>query len=103
MNILTNIFKGIFIGSGAILPGISSGVLCVIFGLYEKLLNSVLDFFKSPKENFKFLFPILIGICLCILLFSNILNYLLYKFPLQTNSLFIRTYFSKYSKSNKRH
>ena len=100
MNTFTNIFKGIFIGSGAILPGISSGVLCVIFGIYEKLLNSVLDFFKAPEENFKFLFPIFIGICLGFLIFSNILNFLLYKFPLQTNSLFIRPYFSKYSKFN---
>ena len=51
MNTFTNIFKGLFIGSGAILPGISSGVLCVILGIYEKLLNSVLDFFKAPKES----------------------------------------------------
>ena len=100
MNTFTIIFKGLFIGSGAILPGISSGVLCVILGIYEKLLNSVLDFFKAPKENFKFLFPIFIGICLGFLIFSNILNSLLYKFPLQTNSLFIRPYFSEHSKFN---
>ena len=55
MNIFTNIFKGIFIGSGAILPGISSGVLCVIFGIYEKLLNSVLKLQKKTL-NFFFLF-----------------------------------------------
>ena len=30
---------GILIGAGAILPGISSGVLCVIFGIYEKLVK----------------------------------------------------------------
>ncbi len=89
MNILSNIFKGICIGSGAILPGISSGVICVIFGLYEKLLNSVLDFFKSPKENIKFLFPIFIGALIGVLAFSNILNYVLYMFPVQTKALFI--------------
>ena len=47
MNNVSNFFKGILIGAGAILPGISSGVLCVIFGLYEKLLNSILGFFKN--------------------------------------------------------
>lgn len=103
MSIINNIFKGIFIGSGAILPGISSGVLCVIFGIYEKLLNSVLNFFKSPKENFKFLFPIVIGVAIGILIFSNFLNYFLYSFPLQTKSIFIRPYFSKYSKLDKRY
>ena len=40
MNFLSNCLKGIAIGAGAILPGISSGVLCVIFGIYEKLLDS---------------------------------------------------------------
>lgn len=89
MHIFSNIFKGICIGSGAILPGISSGVLCVIFGIYEKLLNSVLDFFKSPKENLKFLTPIIIGVIIGVLIFSNLLNYFLYSFPVQTKAIFI--------------
>ena len=58
MQFIKNYFKGIAIGSGAILPGISSGVLCVVFGIYEKLLDSVLNFFKNIKKNFKFIFPI---------------------------------------------
>ena len=49
-----NCVKGIAIGAGAILPGISSGVLCVIFGIYEKLLDSILNFLKILKiiQNF---------------------------------------------------
>lgn len=31
MNFFVNCLKGIALGAGAILPGISSGVLCVIF------------------------------------------------------------------------
>lgn len=58
LKFLRDFFKGIAIGSGAILPGISSGVLCVIFGIYETLLNCVLNFFKNIKQNFKILFPI---------------------------------------------
>ena len=46
--------KGIALGAGAILPGISSGVLCVIFGIYEKLLDSILYFFRDVKKNFKY-------------------------------------------------
>ena len=89
MNGFFNIVKGIFIGAGAIVPGISSGVLCVIFGIYEKLLDAVLNFFKDIKQNIKFLFPIALGVGIGVLLFSNILNYLLYKFPIQTKSIFI--------------
>ena len=89
MNFLVNCIKGIVIGAGAILPGISSGVLCVILGIYEKLLDSVLNFFKNIKNNFKYLAPIVIGAFLGILIFSNFLNYLLIEFPIQTKSIFI--------------
>lgn len=89
MNGIINIVKGIFIGAGAIVPGVSSGVLCVIFGLYEKLLDCVLNFFKDMKNNIKFLLPIILGGIIGVLLFSNLLNYVLYNFPIQTKSLFI--------------
>lgn len=84
-----NIIKGIFIGAGAIVPGLSSGVLCVIFGIYEKLLDAVLNFFKDIKQNIKFLFPIALGVGIGVLLFSNGINYALYAFPIQTKSIFI--------------
>lgn len=86
---ILNVFKGILIGAGAILPGISSGVLCVIMGIYEKLLDSVLNFFKDIKNNVKYLFPIVLGGIIGIILFSNLLNYFFYQFPIQTKSIFI--------------
>ena len=89
MNGFLNMIKGIFIGAGAIVLGVSSGVLCVIFGIYEKLLDAVLNFFKDIKHNIKFLFPIALGVGIGVLLFSNILNYFLYEFPVQTKSIFI--------------
>lgn len=89
MKFIINFVIGILIGAGAILPGISSGVLCVIFGIYEKLLDSVLNFFKDIKNNFKFLCPIISGALVGIIIFSKILEYLLYKYPMQTKSIFI--------------
>lgn len=89
MLFLSNCLKGILIGSGSILPGISSGVLCMIFGIYDKLLDSILNFFKDIKKNSKFLFPIIIGVAIGVFIFSNFLNYFLINFPLQTKSIFI--------------
>ena len=48
--ILLSLMIAIMIGAGAILPGISSGVLCVAFGIYDKLLDSVLNFFKDISK-----------------------------------------------------
>ena len=89
MNFIIDVFKGIAIGAGAILPGLSSGVLCVIFGIYEKLLDSVLNFFKDIKQNIKFLFPILVGIAIGVVLFGNILRMLFNNFEMQTKACFI--------------
>ena len=89
MTFLLNCLKGILIGSGAILPGISSGVLCIIFGIYEKLLDSIIHFFKDIKKNIKFLLPIVIGVAIGVLIFSNFLNYFFINFPIQTKSIFI--------------
>ena len=89
LNFLKDFVKGIAIGAGAILPGISSGVLCVIFGIYETLLNCILNFFKNIKYNFKFLFPIGLGALCGVLLFGNILKYIFYAYPVQTKFAFI--------------
>ena len=71
MDYISNFFKGIAIGAGAILPGISSGVFCVIFGIYEKLLDSTLYFFKDIKKNLKFLFTLIVGSIFGFIIFSN--------------------------------
>lgn len=46
MIFIKRVWQGIALGAGAILPGVSSGVLCVIFGIYENLVNSVLRNFS---------------------------------------------------------
>lgn len=89
MNFIKDCIKGIFIGAGAILPGISSGVLCVIFGIYDKLVNSVLNIFQDFKKNFSYLLPIVIGAFIGVFLLGNILNLLFKTFPLPTNYVFI--------------
>ncbi len=89
MKFILNCLKGIALGAGAILPGISSGVLCVSFGIYEKLLDSILNFFKDIKRNIKFLLPIVIGSGIGIILFGNLLRILFSNFEIPTKFCFI--------------
>ena len=84
-----NILFGIILGAGAILPDISSGVLCVIFGIYEKLLNSILHFFKDIKRNLLFLFPLAIGGFLGIFLLGNVLSFLFSHFETPMKCIFL--------------
>ena len=89
MNFFLNCLKGVAIGAGAIIPGLSSGVMCVVLGIYEKLIDSVLNLFKDFKKNIKFLLPIIIGGIIGMVMFGNVLSYLIYLYPIQINYTFI--------------
>lgn len=81
--------KGIIIGIGKIIPGVSGSMLAITLGVYQKLIDSINNFFKQPKKNFNFLFKIAIGVIISIVFFSNIILKLLYKHYLITIFLFI--------------
>ena len=69
--------------------GISSGVLCVIFGIYDKLVESILGIFKNFKENFFYLLPFASGGFIGIFLLGKALSFLLNTYPMQTKYTFI--------------
>ena len=77
------IIKGIIIGIGKIIPGVSGSMLAISLGEYEKMLYSVNNYFKDVVNNSKYLIKICIGILISIILFSNIIaksinNYYIY-------------------------
>lgn len=84
-----NLLKGILIGVGGIIPGLSGAVIAMIFGLYNKMIYAVGNFFKDIKKNFIFLFPILCGIAIGFILFSNVQKILLEKYPFETMLIII--------------
>lgn len=86
---MKNFLIGILLGSGAILPGISSGVICVILGIYDKLINSVLGLFRDFKKNFAYLFPLALGGFIGVILIGNILKILFNTYPAPTSYCFI--------------
>ena len=83
------ILKGIIIGIGKIIPGVSGSMLAISMGIYQKLIDSINNFFKYPKENFKFLFKITIGVIISMVFFSNVILSLLNKYYLITIFFFI--------------
>lgn len=67
---LIRLFKGIAIGFGAILPGLSGGVLSVIFGVYDRMIEFLGNLRKNFWKNFLFFLPIVIGGVVGIVIFS---------------------------------
>ena len=76
------ILKGIVIGIGKIIPGVSGSMLAISMGIYQQMLDSINNFFKNTKENFKFLFKIGLGVIISIIFFSNIILKCLNKYYL---------------------
>ena len=81
--------KGLVIGIGKIIPGVSGALLAVNFNLYEKAISSVVNFFDEWKNNLKFLIILGSGILLAIILGSKIVMYLLNNYKFITMMFFI--------------
>lgn len=55
MNKLQTFFQGAVIGSSMSIPGISGGTIAMILGVYGRLLSSVSEVFRKPKQALPFL------------------------------------------------
>lgn len=86
---LIKVLQGALIGLGAVLPGISGGVLCVVFGIYKTIMELLADPFRKLKTHVPKLMPIIIGGAIGFLGIAKILSILLDKYPGPSVCLFI--------------
>lgn len=86
---LVLILKGIIIGIGKIIPGVSGGMLAISLNVYDKSIEAISNFFKDIKSNTLFLTKLGLGIIIAIVLFSKIINYSLTYYYLPTMLFFI--------------
>ena len=88
-NFLLRVIQGALIGLGAVLPGISGGVLCVIFGIYKTIMEFLADPFRKMRTHLPLLIPIGIGGAIGFLGVANVLSFLLEKYPDPSVCLFV--------------
>ena len=69
--------KGMFIGSGFILPGVSGGALAAIFGIYERIISFLAHITKNFKENVLYFIPVGLGGVTGVFLLSFAVSFLL--------------------------
>lgn len=87
-NIALRLIHGAIIGLGAVLPGVSGGVLCVVFGVYKPVMELLSRPFQAIKKHARLLIPVVIGIILGFLGISKLLGFLLEKYPAPSVCLF---------------
>lgn len=73
--------KGMLIGSGAILPGVSGGALAAIFGLYKPIINFLANIRNNFLKNVFYLLPIGLGALFGIFVLATPIHYGLRYYP----------------------
>lgn len=99
---LATLVKGVCMGAADVIPGVSGGTIALLMGIYDKLIASInavdatalkLLFKGKFKELWKhingpFLFSLIAGILLSILLIANAMQFLLNNYPIHTWAFF---------------
>lgn len=83
------IFKGIVVGLGKIIPGVSGAMLAITLGIYDKCVYAISNFTKNLKDNMNLLFYIGIGLVISIGSFSNLVIFLLNNYYFVTMCFFV--------------
>ena len=86
---LLGILKGALISIGALLPGISGGVLSVVLGIYRPMMEFLSHPFRSLKKNIKFFLPIVVGFAVGVVLLSKLVDWFFRENELPALWLFI--------------
>lgn len=86
---LLRFVKGIFIGSGFILPGVSGGALAAVFGVYERIITFLAHMTQDFKKNVRYLMPLGLGGIAGVFIFSFVVSFALGKYEAQILWFFI--------------
>ena len=86
---LLRMMKGMMIGSGAILPGVSGGALAAVFGLYEPLIVFLSDITNDFVKRVMYFLPVGVGGILGVFVLAYPLDYGLQYYPVHVLWAFI--------------
>ena len=82
-------FEGILVGVGFITPGLSGGVLAVVFGIYEPLMRFLGNLQEKFLKNVTYFLPVGLGGMIGVVAFSAVVDFAFSNYPAQFTWLFI--------------
>ncbi len=84
---------GIAVGLANIIPGVSGGTMMVVLGLFNRVMSSISGVFKvknpNRKDDILFLFVLLVGAGVGLVVFAKLLEFLFSDYPTQTLFCFV--------------
>lgn len=89
VTMIKNFICGAAIGGGAILPGISGGVLCVVFGVYRSIMELFSHPIRAIKKNWQMFLFVGIGWAFGFWIFAKVIEFLFAKSEMMATWLFI--------------
>ena len=87
--IFKNALCGLVIGSSMLVPGVSGGTTAIMLGIYDRLLSAVSNIFHEFRKNILFLLEVAVGGIIGVLLFSEIILWLVEKWYMPMMYFFI--------------
>ncbi len=87
--VFLKLLQGALIGLGSVLPGISGGVLSVVFGVYKPVMELLADPVGRYKTHLPRLLPYFVGAAAGFMGVAGLLSYFLEKYPAPSVCLFV--------------
>ena len=87
-NFMSYLFKGLAIGTAAIIPGISGGTIAFMLGIYDQIINAIVSLRRHPKKSLELLLPVGVGVVAAIGLLTYPMGLALTYAPFPTITLF---------------
>lgn len=75
MEFIIKVIKGMIIGVASLTAG--AGTFAIVLGIYDRCMEIIAKPFKNFKENVIYIFPIILGIVISVLIFKNGIVFLL--------------------------
>lgn len=88
-SIIIDLVAGVAVGAGAILPGFSGGVLCVVLGMYPLIMELFSHPIQAIKKHWKVYIFIGIGWAIGFFAISNLIKFMFSRFEIFTVWTFI--------------
>ncbi|WP_271397464.1 DUF368 domain-containing protein [Salinicoccus roseus] len=85
-----NIFKGFLMGICELIPGVSSGTMALLLGIYDQFLGAISKIVsKHYRKAILFLLPLVVGMAIAIITLTSLIEYLLENHVVPTHWFFI--------------